>query len=72
MALIDLQNISKQYDTKVILKDANFTLNHGQRIAVIGQNGQGKSTLFKIIMKQTENKPATDPCVRENVRSCLR
>ena len=46
MALIDLQNISKQYDTKVILKDANFTLNHGQRIAVIGQNGQGKSTLF--------------------------
>ncbi len=54
MALIDLQNISKQYDTKVILKDANFTLNQGQRIAVIGQNGQGKSTLFKIIMKQTE------------------
>lgn len=54
MALIDLQNISKQYDTKVILKDANFTLNQGQRIAVIGQNGQGKSTLFKIIMKDTE------------------
>ena len=54
MALIDLQNISKQYDTKVILKDANFTLNQGQRIAVIGQNGQGKSTLFKIIMRQVE------------------
>jgi ATP-binding cassette subfamily F protein uup len=54
MSLIDLQNISKQYDTKVILKDANFTLNQGQRIAVIGQNGQGKSTLFKIIMKDTE------------------
>ena len=54
MALIDLQNISKQYDTKVILKDANFTLNTGQRIAVIGQNGQGKSTLLKIIMRQTE------------------
>ena len=54
MALIDLQNISKQYDTKVILKDANFTLNQGQRIAVIGQNGQGKSTLFKIIMRETE------------------
>ena len=54
MALIDLQNISKQYDTKVILKDANFTLMQGQRIAVIGQNGQGKSTLFKIIMKTVE------------------
>ncbi|WP_419678428.1 ribosomal protection-like ABC-F family protein [Aliarcobacter lanthieri] len=54
MALIDIQNISKQYDTKVILKNANFTLNSGQRVAVIGQNGQGKSTLFKIIMRNLE------------------
>lgn len=54
MALIDLQNINKQYDTKVILKDVNFTLNSGQRVAVIGQNGQGKSTLFKIIMRTVE------------------
>jgi ABC transport system ATP-binding/permease protein len=54
MALIDLQNISKQYDIKVILKDANFTLQSGQRVAVIGQNGQGKSTLFKIIMRSVE------------------
>eukprot|EP01029_Cantina_marsupialis_P010445 TRINITY_DN238258_c0_g1_i1.p1 TRINITY_DN238258_c0_g1~~TRINITY_DN238258_c0_g1_i1.p1 ORF type:complete len:663 (-),score=126.82 TRINITY_DN238258_c0_g1_i1:14-2002(-) len=54
MALIDLQNINKQYDVKVILKDVNFTLLQGQRIAVIGQNGQGKSTLFKIIMNDVE------------------
>ncbi|HJE02855.1 MAG TPA: ABC-F family ATP-binding cassette domain-containing protein [Aliarcobacter thereius] len=39
---------------KVILKDANFTLQQGQRVVVIGQNGQGKSTLFKIIMKSVE------------------
>ncbi|RYA23582.1 ribosomal protection-like ABC-F family protein [Malaciobacter marinus] len=54
MALIDLQNITKQYDTKVILKDVNFTLTPGQRIAVIGQNGQGKSTLLKVIMGEVE------------------
>ena len=54
MALIDLQNITKQYDTKVILKDANFALQEGQRIAVIGQNGQGKSTLMKIITGEVE------------------
>ncbi len=54
MALIDLQNINKQYDTKVILKNANFTLLEGQRIAVIGQNGQGKSTLMKIITGEVE------------------
>ncbi len=49
MALIDLQNIYKQYDTKIILKDINFTIQEGQRIAILGQNGQGKSTLMKII-----------------------
>ena len=50
MALIDLQKINKQYDIKVILKDVNFTLQEHQRVAIIGQNGQGKSTFMKIIM----------------------
>jgi ATP-binding cassette subfamily F protein uup len=54
MALIDLQNINKQYDIKVILKDVNFTLQEGQRVAIIGQNGQGKSTLMKIITGEVE------------------
>jgi ATP-binding cassette subfamily F protein uup len=54
MALIDLQKINKQYDTKVILKDVNFTLLQNQRIAIIGQNGQGKSTLMKVITGMVE------------------
>ena len=54
MALIDLQNITKQYDTKVVLKDVNFSLTKGQRIAVIGQNGQGKSTLLKVITGEVD------------------
>ena len=54
MAMIDLQNINKQYDTKIILKDANFSLQEGQRVEIIGQNGQGKSTLMKIITGQVE------------------
>jgi len=54
MALIDLQKINKQYDIKVILKDVNFTLQESQRVAIIGQNGQGKSTFMKIIMGQIE------------------
>ncbi len=49
MALIDLQKINKQYDIKVILKNVNFTLQDKQRVAIIGQNGQGKSTFMKII-----------------------
>ena len=54
MALIDIQKINKQYDIKVILKDVDFTLQEGQRIAVIGQNGQGKSTFMKIITGEVE------------------
>ena len=54
MALIDLQKINKQYDIKVILKDVDFTLLEGQRVAIIGQNGQGKSTLMKVITGSVE------------------
>ena len=54
MALIDLQQINKQYDIKTILKDVNFTLLAKQRIAIIGQNGQGKSTFMKIITKEVQ------------------
>ena len=54
MALIDLQSITKQYDIKTILKDINFTLQEKQRVAIIGQNGQGKSTLMKIITGDVE------------------
>jgi len=50
MALIDLQQISKRYDTKQILHEVDFTLLEGERIAIIGQNGTGKSTLMKLIM----------------------
>lgn len=54
MALIDLQKINKQYDIKVILKDINFTLQPNQRVAIIGQNGQGKSTFMKILTKDIQ------------------
>ncbi|RLA76801.1 MAG: ABC transporter ATP-binding protein [Epsilonproteobacteria bacterium] len=54
MALIDLQKINKQYDIKTILKNVNFSLQEKQRIAIIGQNGQGKSTFMKIITKEIE------------------
>ncbi|MEA1879428.1 MAG: ABC-F family ATP-binding cassette domain-containing protein [Campylobacterota bacterium] len=54
MALIDLFNIKKQYDIKVLLNDVDFHLNEGERIAVVGQNGCGKSTLMKLALGSEE------------------
>ena len=54
MALIDLFNIKKQYDIKLLLNDVDFHLNEGERVTVVGQNGCGKSTLMKIIMGEEE------------------
>lgn len=47
--LCTLQNLSLHYPHKVIFKDVTFTLNQGDKIGVLGLNGHGKSSLFKVI-----------------------
>lgn len=47
--LLTLQNLSLHYPHKVIFDDVTFTLNQGDKIGVIGLNGHGKSSLFKVI-----------------------
>jgi len=54
VALVDLFNIKKQYDIKLLLDNVDFHLNEGERVAITGQNGCGKSTLMKIIMGTEE------------------
>ena len=54
MALVDLFNIKKQYDIKLLLDDVDFHLGEGERIAILGQNGCGKSTLMKLITGEEE------------------
>ncbi len=54
LALIDLFDIKKQYDIKLLLDGVDFHLNEGERVTVVGQNGCGKSTLMKIIMGEEE------------------
>ncbi|MEI7604244.1 MAG: ATP-binding cassette domain-containing protein [bacterium] len=46
---IKLQNISKNFGNKNIIQNLSLNLTSGDRIGVVGRNGEGKSTLFKII-----------------------
>ncbi|MGH2305533.1 ribosomal protection-like ABC-F family protein [Campylobacter taeniopygiae] len=49
MALIDLIDANKRFDEKIILNEANFSANDGEKIAIIGKNGEGKSTFLKVL-----------------------
>ena len=53
--VLKLENVEKKFDQKVIFKDANLTLNYGEKAALIGKNGSGKSTLIKMILGQDTN-----------------
>ena len=48
--VLEAQSVSKSYGDLEVLKNIDFTLERGQKIAFVGQNGQGKSTLAKILV----------------------
>lgn len=47
--IIEAEGLSKSYGDKLVLKDINFAVERGDRIAFVGKNGEGKSTLSKIL-----------------------
>lgn len=47
------ENVSKSYDEKLIFSNVNFTIERGEKVAFVGRNGEGKSTLVKCIMGET-------------------
>jgi manganese/iron transport system ATP-binding protein len=47
--ILQVVDLSVQYESGYGLKDVSFALNPGERLAVVGPNGAGKSTLFKVV-----------------------
>ena len=47
------EGLHKSYDEKLIFSDVNFMIERGEKVAFVGRNGEGKSTLVKCIMGET-------------------
>ncbi len=47
--VLTLENLSKSYDNNILFEHVNFEIKRGEHIAIIGDNGTGKSTLLKIL-----------------------
>lgn len=47
---IEIESLSKWYGDKVVLENVNFSIRRGEKVAFVGRNGEGKSTLIKCIM----------------------
>ncbi len=52
MSLLRLNSLSIAFGHHAILDDVNLSLSAGERVCIVGRNGEGKSTLLKIIMGQ--------------------
>lgn len=52
--VLTVENVSKSYGEKTIFKNVDFILTRGEKVVFVGRNGEGKSTMMKIIAGQTD------------------
>jgi ATP-binding cassette subfamily F protein 3 len=54
--VIEAENLSKSFGTLTVLKNVNFTIQRGEKIAFVGRNGEGKTTFARIINGELDHK----------------
>ncbi|EKS8385404.1 ABC-F family ATP-binding cassette domain-containing protein, partial [Bacillus cereus] len=47
---LEVKQLKKDFHGKVLFENVNFTIQHGEKVAIVGPNGSGKTTLLKMIM----------------------
>jgi len=52
--MLNIRNLKMTLGGRVLFEEASFAVNYGDRVALVGPNGVGKTTLFSIILKQLE------------------
>jgi len=49
---LEVKNVAKTFGDRLLFDHVNFTIQHGEKIAIVGPNGCGKTTLLKVLMGQ--------------------
>jgi ATP-binding cassette, subfamily F, member 3 len=49
-----VDSVTKKWDEKIVFTNANFTLERGDKVAFVGRNGEGKSSMVKCLMNETD------------------
>jgi ATP-binding cassette, subfamily F, member 3 len=67
MIELEIKNLKKYYGANLTFEDINFDVKNKERVAIVGRNGCGKSSIFKIIVNK-ENKDGGELLIRKNLK----